>query len=181
LMDAPPPEKVAPFLAVARLLRVLGYSAPDVRAADSDAGLLLLEDFGDFTYMRLLEGAAAPADAPGEAALYALAVDLLIDLHRKPADALADSGLPPYDDARLAEECLLFVDWYLPAIRGGATPTEAERRAYAALWPPLFATLRDLPETLVLRDFHVDNLIWLPGRSGLAACGLLDFQDAVMG
>ena len=38
-----------------------------------------------------------------------------------------------------------------------------------------------MPETLVLRDFHVDNLMRLPGRAGIAACGLLDFQDAVAG
>ena len=36
-------------------------------------------------------------------------------------------------------------------------------------------------ETLVLRDFHVDNLMLLEGRSGVAACGLLDFQDALVG
>jgi N-acetylmuramate 1-kinase len=34
---------------------------------------------------------------------------------------------------------------------------------------------------LVLRDFHVDNLMLLPGRTGVAACGLLDFQDAGRG
>ena len=33
----------------------------------------------------------------------------------------------------------------------------------------------------MLRDFHVDNLMGLPGRPGIAACGLLDFQDAVAG
>ena len=38
-----------------------------------------------------------------------------------------------------------------------------------------------MPETLVLRDYHVDNLMHLPERYGAAACGLLDFQDAVIG
>ncbi|MYF07949.1 MAG: phosphotransferase, partial [Rhodospirillaceae bacterium] len=37
------------------------------------------------------------------------------------------------------------------------------------------------PPTLVLRDYHVDNLMELPGRAGVAACGLLDFQDALIG
>jgi MurNAc alpha-1-phosphate uridylyltransferase len=35
-------------------------------------------------------------------------------------------------------------------------------------------------DTLVLFDFHVDNLMLLPDRSGIAACGLLDFQDALI-
>jgi hypothetical protein len=37
------------------------------------------------------------------------------------------------------------------------------------------------PATLVLRDYHIDNLMRLDGRDGIAACGLLDFQDAVLG
>jgi aminoglycoside/choline kinase family phosphotransferase len=32
-----------------------------------------------------------------------------------------------------------------------------------------------------LRDYHVDNLLLLPERQAVAACGLLDFQDAVIG
>ena len=35
--------------------------------------------------------------------------------------------------------------------------------------------------SLVLRDYHIDNLMLLDGRDGVAACGLLDFQDAVIG
>ena len=29
------------------------------------------------------------------------------------------------------------------------------------------------------RDYHAENLIWLPARAGPARTGLLDFQDAV--
>ena len=34
---------------------------------------------------------------------------------------------------------------------------------------------------LILRDFHAENLLWLPGRDGLARVGLLDFQLGQMG
>jgi aminoglycoside/choline kinase family phosphotransferase len=37
------------------------------------------------------------------------------------------------------------------------------------------------PKGLVLFDYHIDNLMLLDGRSGVAAVGLLDFQDAVVG
>ena len=36
-------------------------------------------------------------------------------------------------------------------------------------------------KTLVLRDFHSPNLMWLPERQGLHQVGLLDFQDALSG
>ena len=34
---------------------------------------------------------------------------------------------------------------------------------------------------MILRDYHAENLLWLPDRSGLAKVGLLDFQLAQMG
>ncbi len=35
--------------------------------------------------------------------------------------------------------------------------------------------------SLILRDYHAENLIWLPDRTGVARVGLLDFQLAQMG
>jgi aminoglycoside/choline kinase family phosphotransferase len=61
-------------------------------------------------------------------------------------------------------------------------PTDpALRQDYLDLWAGLLPLARNVPETLVLRDYHVDNLMRLDGRAGVAACGLLDFQDAVVG
>ena len=178
LMDAPPPqEDVRPFVRLARHLCALGLSAPAVLAEDAADGFVLLEDLGDLTYTRVL---ANPALGPDEKTLYRLAVDALIHLQRQPAAAATPPGLPPYDEGRLLAEAELLTDWYMPAMLGVAT-AEAARRAYAEAWRPLFATLAQSPAVLVLRDYHVDNLMWLPGRAGVAACGILDFQDAVAG
>jgi len=173
LMDAPPPqEDVRPFVAVDGMLRDLGFSAPAILAGDEAAGLLLIEDFGDDTFTRLL------AKGADETALYALAVDVLIALHRrfKPDG----NALPPYDDTRFLNEAALLVDWYLPAITGQPTPPQL-RDAYLDLWRGLLPRARHTPQCLVLRDYHVDNLMRVEGRDGVAACGLLDFQDAVHG
>ena len=175
LMDAPPPaEDVRPFAALARHLLELGYSAPEVLAENARDGLLVIEDFGDQTYTRML---ARGAD---EWTLYAFAVDLLIDLHRRTEAEAIPAGLAPYDDARLLEEALLFTDWYMPAVLGRPTGDEA-RRAYVDAWLAAFPAVHAQPRTLVLRDYHVDNLMGLAGRDGVQACGLLDFQDAVAG
>ena len=50
---------------------------------------LLLEDLGDNTYTRVL------AEGGDEVALYELALDLLVELHRR---FKGDATLPPYDD-----------------------------------------------------------------------------------
>ncbi|MBF0562633.1 MAG: phosphotransferase [Alphaproteobacteria bacterium] len=175
LMDAPPPqEDVRPFLRIARHLGALGYSVPLILAADETAGLLLLEDLGDDTYTRLL---AAGGDEPG---LYRLAVDVLVDLHRRPAAEAIPDGVPAYDLDRLLAEALLLTDWYLPAITGTPTP-DTVRQAYIEAWTAVLPVARGVPDTLVLRDFHVDNLMGLASRPGVRGCGLLDFQDAVAG
>jgi aminoglycoside/choline kinase family phosphotransferase len=175
LMDAPPPvEDVRPYVAVAAILRGFGLSAPEIHAEDSERGFLLIEDFGDDLYTRLL--AAGGAD---EAALYALAIDTLIALHRAVA-ARRLPALPPYDEARLLAEAALLVEWYAPDVLGAALPPAA-REDYLARWRDILPQAMLPPATLVLRDYHVDNLLLLPGRPGVERCGLLDFQDAVLG
>jgi aminoglycoside/choline kinase family phosphotransferase len=174
LMDAPPPhEDVAPFVAVSAMLRGLGLSAPEIFAADHDGGFLLVEDFGDDTYTRLL------ADGGEEASLYGLAIDALVALQRAVA-ARGHPDLPPYDEARLLAEAALLIDWYVPAMSGTAL-AETARAAYFAAWRDVLPHALLSSRTLVLRDYHVDNLMRLPDRPGVRGCGLLDFQDAVLG
>jgi aminoglycoside/choline kinase family phosphotransferase len=166
LMDAPPEhEDVRPFMHVARLLGRLDYSAPAIIAEDTQRGFLLLEDLGDRTYTRVI---GAGGD---EWPLYGLAIDLLADLHRRFQPA---SELPYYTIEKLLAEATLLVDWFV------APPSAAIRAAYLAGWQAVLPAALQLPETLVLRDYHVDNLMLLD-RPGLRACGLLDFQDAVIG
>jgi N-acetylmuramate 1-kinase len=177
LMDAPPPrENVRPYLAVARLLRQLGFGAPAIFNQDAENGLLLIEDLGDDTYTRLL--ARGEAEEP----LYSLAVDVLIALRRRftAQEMKAAKFLAPYDDKRFLDEAALLVDWYWPAIIE-APVDPALRAEYLALWEKALPIVRKLPATLVLRDYHVDNLMRVRNRGGLLECGLLDFQDAVVG
>jgi aminoglycoside/choline kinase family phosphotransferase len=174
LMDAPPPqEDVVPYIAVSQLLRRLGFSAPEVYAEDRAGGFLLIEDFGDHTYTRLLDRGA------DEPSLYTLAVDTLVELQRAVV-AYGSPDLPPYDAERLLAEAALLIDWYAPAARGEPL-SDAQRDEYLDLWRTLLPQVALSGDTLVLRDYHVDNLMRLPDRSGVRGCGLLDFQDAVRG
>jgi aminoglycoside/choline kinase family phosphotransferase len=172
LMVCPPgKESVAPFVRVAGHLRSLGLSAPEVIADDDAAGLALVEDLGEDTFTRLL---AAGED---EAALYALAVDALAELHRAPPPPWA----PAWDAgamAAAAEATLLA--WWWPASFGMPPDQNVVGSFHGAVAAMLAPFSGDRP-VLALRDFHVDNLLRLEGRRGAAGCGLLDFQDAGAG
>ncbi|GLK87254.1 aminoglycoside phosphotransferase family protein [Pseudomonas turukhanskensis] len=173
LMDSPPAyEPIVPFLTLALHLRELGLSAPHVLASDRTAGLALIEDFGQATYTRLL--AMGYAEQP----LYELAVDALVHLHKAPR-ALAVQ-VPAYDLEPLLAEAVLFIDWYAPLLVDKST-AETLRTPYLALCAQLAEAAASRREALVLRDFHVDNLMRLDGQDGVRACGLLDFQDALIG
>ena len=171
LMDAPPPqEDVRPFTAIARHLATLGYSAPKIEAENAEDGLLLLEDLGDSTYTRALDAGTDPET------LYGAAIDLLVDLRRHPPPA----NLAPYDEVACLAEADLLIDWFLPAVTGQETK-EPIRQAYHAAWRAVLGKADLGSPVLVLRDYHADNLMWLPDREGQARVGLLDFQDALTG
>ena len=175
LMDVPPVSghSVGPFLAVDAWLRDAGFSAPAVLAADDRLGLVLLEDLGDALFARLC------AEDPGrEAGLYGAAIDLLAALQELPPPAGAFVP-PPYDLAFLLREARLALEWYLPAASGGPAP-EALAAEYEALAAAAFAPFA-VPAAPVYRDYHAENLIWLPERSGHRRVGLLDFQDMLHG
>lgn len=174
VMDAPPPqEDVRPFVRIARHLLSLGLSAPEILTEDPERGFLLLEDLGDDTYACVLERGG------DETELYERATDVLAAVHAAP-----DRGLLPdlgaYAGEALIDAAMLLPEWYLPAATGRPTPAE-EIEAYRTAWRVCLGHLPPMTEALLLRDYHKDNLIWLPGRPGVRACGLLDFQDAQRG
>ena len=175
LMNSPPEkENVVSFLFITKLLRSLGYSAPEIYAENIEAGLLLLEDFGDTTFTLMI------SESADEQILYECAVDLLIDLHSRPQTQTIPPSLNFYDNKTLIREALLLTDWYIPQVAKNR-PTGDAKMKYEMIWKDLLPVCRTMNNTLVLRDFHADNLMWLPDRNGIAACGLLDYQDAVFG
>ncbi|WP_374764105.1 aminoglycoside phosphotransferase family protein [Yunchengibacter salinarum] len=181
MMHAPAPRENLPaYLLVRRHLERLGLRVPRLLAADEDAGLALIEDFGDDTFTRLLD--ARRVDG---AALYDLAVDVLIHLAR--ASAATDIDLPAYHMDALLDEVALLPDWYVTHGLGRAV-SPALRRRYLDAWRAALASVADRREALVLRDYHVDNLmiphgvtLAAPAGRDVSACGLLDFQDARLG
>ncbi|MEM1046908.1 MAG: tRNA (adenosine(37)-N6)-threonylcarbamoyltransferase complex ATPase subunit type 1 TsaE [Pseudomonadota bacterium] len=170
-------ESVRPFVAIAGSLREKGYSAPEILAADIDAGLVLMEDLGD--------AAVVGPDGP-IAERYESAIDLLADMHAGPWPETAhlhDGStyrLPVYDETAFLIEVELYPDWYVPHVTGSETPPAA-RAEFLDLWQDAIDRLHDAPLAWVLRDFHSPNLIWMEGRTGVARIGLLDFQDALIG
>jgi aminoglycoside/choline kinase family phosphotransferase len=170
LMDNPPggADDPAAFVAMAGHLRQLGLSAPEILAKDLGHGLLLLEDLGDDLFARLLA-----TDPAREHELYAAATECLLHLQASPAP----EGLPDLSATDWALAAAFALEWYAFAATG-KRPDPAD---FLDLMTRAITEWADGPRVLILRDFHAENLLWLPGRDGLARVGLLDFQLGQLG
>ena len=173
-------EGVRPFAAIAVALQDEGCSVPLVLACDLDAGLLLIEDFGDRVY-----GVEMGVHG-NQPQLWRAGVDALIALRpASPAPVMTlPSGqtvqMPHYNAEALGIETELLLDWYWPALFGAPIPADL-RAEYLDLWSAIFARLATLPTGWALRDYHSPNLLWLPGRAPPKNVGIIDFQDAQTG
>ncbi len=173
LMDAPRQTAgdIAPFVKIAGWLQSNGFSAPDILAQDRALGLVLLEDLGDDLYTRLCQ-----ENPEMERQVYQTATDLLAALATRPPPR----DLLDYSPDIYLKEARLIIDWYLPAATGAALSATVSEEFETLVGAACTAITGDR-QCVVLRDFHAENLLWLPGRNGLARVGLLDFQDALLG
>lgn len=152
-------KDVQSFVYIDKVLSDNGLHAPVIIGADLNNGLVLLEDFGNTSFTKILE-----QDTDKELTLYSQATKVL--------DVLPTAAnLPDYSNKELMREVFLFIEWYVPA---------ADRDSFIDIWNRLFFKLSS-EKILVLRDYHADNLFWLDNESGVKRVGLLDFQDALIG
>ena len=166
LMDAPPPnEDPEPYLRAAKWLDANGLRAPHIYAEDAARGLVLIEDFGEVRMREYLD--QWPSD---ERAIYTVAVDTLVELHRLPSGPFLDYSLAEYK-----REARLFTEWYCPA-----QGLKVDSEGYVRAWEQTLGELltRQRIGVCVLRDYHCENIMLL---GSLEKQGLLDFQDALAG
>lgn len=171
-------EDVKPFIAIANGLRAIGFSAPEIFAADLEAGFIVLEDLG--SNLIVAGDPPAPIKIRYEAAVHILGALHKLSLPVKlPVAPHVEYRLPTYDMDAFLIEAELLLDWYLP--HHGSTAAATARGEYVGIWRELLEPVLAQPKTWVLRDYHSPNLMWLPERRGIACLGLIDFQDALLG
>ena len=170
--------RIEAFAAVAAHLKSLGLSAPGMSALDAPAGLAVLEDFGDDLFARVIEGGA------DETPLYLAAIEAMAALHEAGAPPAVLNGpggdwpLLTYDETALQGGADLFVDW-LPRLDERVAFDAAAIAGWREAWAPVVASGAAGASVMAHRDYHAENLIWLPERDGAARVGMIDFQDAV--
>jgi aminoglycoside/choline kinase family phosphotransferase len=169
--------RVDAFVATAGWLRDQGLSAPAIVAADAPRGLAVLEDLGDDLYARLI------AEGQDEAPLYDDAITTLVRMHQvEPPAVLAYDGanwpLLTYDEVALKTADGILIEW-LPKLKPELSFGADAVAEWEAIWAPIRRRGEAGASVFCHRDYHAENLVWLPDRQGPARVGLLDFQDAL--
>ena len=166
LMDSPLSEKPKEFVKINKYLRHNHFCAPRIYAKNLRHGFLLLEDFGSCHLSHAVQ------DKKRADELYILALDTLIKI-QKEAQNITKFPLG-YKQMRLEHN--LFLEYYVPLILKKKLSSTAKNE-FHKIWDKLFKGMEKLPKTLMLYDYHLDNLMLRKDGK----LGLLDFQDAMVG
>ena len=175
-MDAAPEkgESVSKFSEIARILHSFNLSAPKIIDVNNKEGFILLEDFGDKIFSTYM-------NKENKMNLYKKAIDVLIDIKIKSNQNKSSlSKLTTYNFEELYRESNLFIEWFIEQ-KLRMQISNKKREEFYQILQQAFLNVKSQNDTLVLRDYHVDNLILKDHKEPLKQVGLIDFQDALLG
>ncbi len=174
LMDCPVSyTSIKPFIDIDLFLKEQGFSVPKILHYDIDQGLMITEHFGYVDIKKYL--VQATDDQSLE--IYKLMIDLLIDLHN---NTNIPDNLEIMSNERLIEELDLYLDFYIP-YKYGTKISGQDRQEFQTIWQGILHKQKIAQQKIVLRDYHVENIMHLADRKDIKSLGLLDFQDATLG
>jgi hypothetical protein len=167
-------ESVSKFSEISEILHSFNLSAPKIIDVNKKEGFILLEDFGDKIFSKYM-------NKENKKNLYKKAIDVLIDIKIKSHQNKSSlSKLAIYDFEELYRESILFIDWFIEQ-KLRMQISNKKRDEFCQILHQAFLNIKSQNDTLVLRDYHVDNLILKDHKEPLKQVGLIDFQDALLG
>ena len=170
LMDSPSIDNNNyEFIKISDHLNTIGLSAPKIIKKDHINGLFLIEDFGNLTFNEAIKNNIS------EKMLYKNAAQCLSKIHK----SYIPKNIPIYNNKYLLAELSLFTEWFFKEI--DIELNNSAIMKWEKAWNKVLIEINKGNNKLVLRDFHADNLFWMPKRENNKRIGLIDFQDALIG
>lgn len=168
-MDAPPEKNVKslPFIRIAEAFQANGINAPKLHQSNLDLGFLLLDDFGDITYLEALK-------TQNPHLLYQQAIQTLIQIQF--CQSIPNFDIPLFDADFIIMELERFDDWFIHQLLE-LSLHRSEQKILNEVYERLIQSALSQSQVLVHRDYHSRNLMFVQQNSP----GVLDFQDAMMG
>ena len=153
------------FIKVTKILKKF-VVVPSIIYDFRKQNILILENFGSTKYADIIT-------QKNRKKIYKLAVDTIFNIQK-----IKNPDLPKYELNTFIEESNLFFDWYLNYLK--KNEINLLKKKFNLLFESYFSYVESIPQVLVHRDYHIDNLFYL-SKPKNAKCGLIDYQDAVIG
>ena len=163
------------YFAVNNFLREKKILAPRIYSHNFNKGMVVVEDFGDLTYYKLLQ------KSKNKFTIYKKLVDLLLKIEKiKPKSNIKIVGkrrhrINKYSINYLLKESDLFFDWYLPLVFNKKKALNIKNKSRKFLLN-LYNQLNFSNSKFVHRDYHSQNLMKVGNK-----IGVIDSQDAIIG
>jgi aminoglycoside/choline kinase family phosphotransferase len=166
LMDAPPDkESISDYLKIGVEMVNQGINAPKVFYKNQKLGFILMEDFGDKTFLKEYSSNRLKN-------LYIKAIDNIINMQL----SIKINNLVQYSEKKLYDEICLFNEWYLGKYKK-INLSSKEIADLKIIFKKVISDNITQNQYFVHRDYHSRNLMVLENND----LGILDFQDAVLG
>ena len=166
VMDAPPQnESIENFLKIRKMLNSIDVNVPDIFEEDKAFGFILMQDFGNDTYLDVLND-------DNQQRLYNDSIESLFQMQK----FVKKDFCQIYTNKMLFDEMVLFIEWYLRKYK----KIELSNKEYEELvicFEEISKKVFNQEKFFVHRDYHSRNLMNLKSNNP----GILDFQDALLG
>ena len=194
LMDANPKtnEKISSFIKIQKKLSLIGVRTPKIFKKSVSLGLMIIEDFGSLSFIECIEGSETHPN------LYYDAIEVLIEIHEKSMLwPEVTKNIKKYTFNEQIKETELYFEWYLSKHLKKRVLHNEKVKFYKIL-KKIYKELDIKNYSLVLRDFHIDNIIpfhddepplttkniidkFALTSGARYTLGIIDFQDALIG
>lgn len=170
-----------PFLTLQKHLMMNGIDVPSVLDVDPQRGIILLEDLGDVTLLRLLQEVSTPEV---ERDLYEQVIDSLVDLQLQASPREGSPELDAFklrfDHEKLMWEMNFTIEHFYKTYLAREFK-DADLKILVGRLSEFCQTLADEPVVFTHRDFHSRNIMATPISKEENRLVMIDFQDGRMG
>ena len=167
-------KNLVAYTAINKFLRENKILTPKLLAHNYPKGIIVIEDFGDITFHKvLLRKKKLP--------IYQRLVDLLLKIQKiKPRSKIKNiigksHIINKYSNKYLFKESDLFFDWYLPLFLNKKKAFNLKKKSKKIL-SRIYNKLNFSNSCFVHRDYHAQNLMRVGKK-----IGVIDTQDALIG
>lgn len=165
------------FIIIGEYLDSINVRVPKLIARNKTDALLLEEDLGERCYLTAVNRESYKK-------LYKPAIETLIHIsnikHPKNISINANAHyMRDFDLDIYLNEAEIFIDYYWPFVNGKIC-SEDQKQEFIHIMKKAYSDLTN-DKTLMLRDFHSPNLLFLENEKGYKKCAIIDFQDALLG